>query len=360
MARIIASVLLLVVAAEAVQVTPLQKVLQMMNEMRTKGENEMKGEEVTFTTFASWCQNTANQREKAIAKGELAMSNLAAEIEKLNSDARNLGIEIQKLDGLIDETKIKEENAKHRRSDDHDEYKVDDKNLDTTIDELENGAKLVKRMMASSPGASAASFIQKMPSHAQRVLTSFLESSSEDTLSAPEASEFDSQSGDIVGMMVSLEDKVGEEKQDGWREEMETEQRFALREQTMHDQIEKYTRTRNSKASTKGAKEKGSGEASAALTETTAVRDADAKYLADLKATCAQKTTDFEARQKLRGEELEAIDKAIEIIGGAAVSGAADTHLPSMVQLHDAPALAQLRSNEKQSSQVAAAAFLKF
>jgi len=97
----------------------------------------------------------------------------------------------------------------------------------------------------------------------------------------------------------------------------------------MHDQIEKYTRTRNSKQSTKGAKEKASGEASAALTETTAVRDADAKYLADLKATCAQKTTDFEARQKLRGEELEAIDKAIEIIGGAAVSGAADTHLPT-------------------------------
>jgi len=68
------------IAAESAQVTPIQKVLMMMQEMRAKGEDEMKGEEVTFTSFAGWCKNTAGQREKSIAKGELQMSQLAADI----------------------------------------------------------------------------------------------------------------------------------------------------------------------------------------------------------------------------------------------------------------------------------------
>lgn len=38
--------------------------------------------------------------------------------------------------------------------------------------------------------------------------------------------------------------------------------------------------------------------------------EADKKYLADLTATCEQKATDFESRQQLRAEELEAITKA--------------------------------------------------
>jgi len=355
------------IAAESAQVTPIQKVLMMMQEMRAKGEDEMKGEEVTFTSFAGWCKNTAGQREKSIAKGELQMSQLAADIEKFNSDARNLGNEIQKLDGLIDEDTIKMDNAHHHREDDHDEYETDDKDLGETVESLEEGAKLVKRMMSSAPGASAASLIQKwaatkkVPTHAQRMLTSFLESSASDAemLEAPEAHEFDSQSGGIVNMIVELEDKTGEQKEDNWKEEMDEEHRFAMREQTMNDQIEKHNRSRDSKLSTKGKKEKAAGEAKAELAETTSVRDADKEYLADLKATCAQKTNDFEARQKLRGEELEAIDKAMEIVGDSSVSGSADKHLPAMLQLSKGNALAQLRNSERQPSQSAAAAYLK-
>jgi len=357
----------MVLVAEAAKVTPVQKVIQMMEEMKAKGDAEMKAEEVTFTTFANWCQNTASQREKSIAKGEGAMSQLAADLEKFNSDARNLGKEIQTLDGLIDKAGISKENAHHRREDDHVEYKDTDHEFDETIESLDEGAKLVKRMMASSPGASAASLIQELaskkhwPSHAQRVLTSFLQSGVSDRaeMSAPEAAEFESQSGNIVGMIVGLEDKFGEEKQDNWREEMDEEHKFALREQTLTDTIEKHTRQRNSKASTKKAKEEASGAARADLQETTDVRDADVAYLSDLKATCAQKTADFEARQKLRSEELTAIDEAVAIIGDAAVKGAADTHLPAMTQFQSATALLQLRSGDWQPSQFAAASFLK-
>merc|ERR1711879_818460 len=85
-------------------------------------------------------------------------------------------------------------------------------------------------------------------------------------------------------------------------------------------------------------------------------RDADQKYLDDLVATCEQKATDFESRQQLRTEELEAIAKAIEIISSNAVSGNADKYLPTLVQKQS---LVSLRADAQSQSQSHAAAYLK-
>ena len=58
----------------------------------------------------------------------------------------------------------------------------------------------------------------------------------------------------------------------------------------------------------------------------------DEKYLAELLAQCESKENDFESRAKLRQEELDALQEAIDIIASKSVSGAADKHLPGLVQ----------------------------
>merc|ERR1719439_69289 len=86
--------------------------------------------------------------------------------------------------------------------------------------------------------------------------------------------------------------------------------------------------------------------------------EADTKYLGDLKALCEQKASDFESRQQLRAEEIEAIEKAIEILSSAAVTGNADKHLPSMLQ-RSSVALAQLRSNTHGGEQARVTEYLR-
>jgi hypothetical protein len=85
--------------------------------------------------------------------------------------------------------------------------------------------------------------------------------------------------------------------------------------------IEQATAEKDSKTATKAKKLEAKATASGDLKDTTATKQADEKYLADLAATCEQKAYDFEARQQLRAVELEAINKAIEIIASGAVSG---------------------------------------
>merc|ERR1719162_2783484 len=106
------------------------------------------------------------------------------------------------------------------------------------------------------------------------------------------------------------------------------------------------------KAMTLGKKAEAEGD----VVDTTNTMNADQKYLDDLTASCTQKSSDFENRQQLRAEEIVALKKAIEILAGGAVSGAAGKHLPSMIQ--KAHSLAQLRSGSV-SPQNAVAAYLQ-
>jgi len=328
---------------QGAQVTPMQKVLQMMDEMRTKGEEEKNAEAVTFATFATWCTNTANQRGKAIKKGASAMERLSAEIMKLDADTAELGQDLQGLDTLIDQTTIEKDKAHGMRNVDHKDYEVVDEDLGTSIGDAKAAKKELKRMMSSG---GAASFVQ-------------ISSDTEEDSDEPEAAQFESQSGQITEVVTGLENEFGQEQEGGWKEEAEAAHAWTMLEQTLTDEIEKSNRIRNKKASTKKEKEAASAEATGELAETSKTHEDDVAYLSDLKATCEQKTKDFETRQQLRGDELEAIDKAIEILKGVADS--AEKHLPALAQFGSdaSSALAQLRRSGVKDSQVQAAAYLE-
>merc|ERR1719240_2545431 len=78
----------------------------------------------------------------------------------------------------------------------------------------------------------------------------------------------------------------------------------------------------------------------------------------DLTVECAQKTVDFESRQKLRQEELDAIVQAIDIMSSDAVAGSGAKHLPTLIQ-KGASSLVQLRSTSQSPVQKAVATFLE-
>merc|ERR1719265_913471 len=159
--------------------------------------------------------------------------------------------------------------------------------------------------------------------------------------------------------MEDLKDKLTEEKGDLEEEEMNAEHAHQLEVQAFDYQIKSDEEKRSEKASTKKQMESDSAVAKGDLADTTHMKGEDEKYTADLTTLCEEKSEDFTARQKMRAEELVAIDKAMEIIGGEGVSGAGSKHLPSLVQGRHS-ALAQLRNgNSAQlSNQVVASNFL--
>merc|ERR1719420_2414831 len=205
-----------------------------------------------------------------------------------------------------------------------------------------------------------------VPRNAMRVLDAYLQSGAgtpppPDELavgmmqvSAPEANAYEFQSQGIVDMLSGLEDKFVDKRDQLEKDELEDKHKYEMLMQTLQDTTEKLKKQLGRKAERKTQREEDGAAAKGELKDTTASRDEDQKYLDDVVAGCEQKSSDFEERQKLRAEELEAITKAIEIISGEAVSGSSEKHLPQFVQYSSLA----LRASAMAESQDKVAVFL--
>merc|ERR1719454_2794283 len=89
------------------------------------------------------------------------------------------------------------------------------------------------------------------------------------------------------------------------------------------------------KSQAKAQAQQDAATAKGDLAETKASKAADETYLRDTLAECNQKSKDFESRQVTRAGEIEAIQKAIEIISSPEVSGAGQKHLPGSAFLQE-------------------------
>merc|ERR550514_1120892 len=180
---------------------------------------------------------------------------------------------------------------------------------------------------------------------------------------APEANAYEFQSGGIVDMLTKLKDKFKDELSALEEEELNSKHAYEQVTQELHDSIENANVEIERKKGVKAERQQDKADDEAELADTTADRDADQKYLDDLRAQCAQKTSDFNNRQKLRQEELDAIQQAMDLIGGDSVQGAGEKHLPQLVQTakasEDGAALVQLRSSLASPQQAKVAEFLQ-
>jgi len=147
-----------------------------------------------------------------------------------------------------------------------------------------------------------------------------------------------------------------EEKTALEKEEMNSKHAYDMLMQDLGAQIGQASQDRGEKAEAKAASLQHKSDASGDLEDTSSTMAADKKYLSDMSATCNQKAGDFEGRQELRAQEIEAVEKAIEIMTSGAVSGNADKHLPGLIQK---TAFAQLRATSTSPTQLRAAQYLQ-
>merc|ERR1719191_766440 len=73
-------------SAAAEQVTPIQKVIQMLNDMMAKGKAEKEEEAKRFAEYKTFCKDTAWEKSVAIKTAKSAIDELSADIGKADAD----------------------------------------------------------------------------------------------------------------------------------------------------------------------------------------------------------------------------------------------------------------------------------
>jgi len=365
------ALVMLAAVASAEKATPVQKVIELMNGMLEKGKQEKHDEEVQFAAFKQFCDDTTLNKQKAIADANEQIEILKADIFQYATDAEQLGKEIAQHDEDIATWEGDRKAAENVRAIEKADYDALHKDYSESVDALERAIAVLKKQAYDRKQAAflqVAKELQNLhliPPEAKRALNVFFAQDPEETLavSAPEANAYEFQSQGVVDMLEKLLDEFIAERTTLEKTESESVHAFELLSQDLTNSIEHATQQRTEKAALKAKKLQARADAEGDLQDTTTTRDDDVKYLEDLVATCEQKATDFESRQKLRAEELVAINKAIEIISSGAVAGNSEKHLPQLLQTNNkttnATSLAQLRSDARSPAQHRVAEYLK-
>jgi len=310
-------------------VTPVQKVIAMMNEMKAKGTAEMEKEAKVFKEYMSWCDVMKDEKETAIKEATDMIEKLHAHEMKMHADAEKLGDQVTDLNTEIAAFSGDKKENKEVRTMEHDDYvHVHDEttaNIDATHTAI---AKL------SSASGDIGAFLQEDVRTVPMSSKEFVQSLLEENAAQPQATvkAFEGSSGNILKTMEDMEGDltVSREKQ----ETEESEERFAydMEQDELTHAIEVDDDRATDKTMEKSEKKEEEAHDHGDVVALTKQKSEDEKYLAELLAQCESKENDFESRAKLRQEELDALQEAIDIIASKSVSGAADKHLPGLVQ----------------------------
>jgi len=330
-------------------VTPVQKVVELMSGMLEKGKKEKQDEEVQFAAYKVFCETTSADKQESIKRAEEMIETLKADIEKNTAEADHLTKQVAQHDDDIAVWTGDSKAATKVRDMEHADYDATHTDYSESIEALEQAINVLKdqpkkQAQASFVQLSALSKMSLIPDDAKQVIHSFLSAPEGLEVSAPEAAGYEFQSKGVIEMLDKLLDEFVIERTALEKEEQKRKNAYEMLMQDLTAQIDEATEDRNEKAERKAKKLQAKATAMGDLTDTTSTKEADMKYLDDLVATCEEKATNFESRQQLRAEEIEAVEKAIEIISSKAVSGSSEEHLPALLQM-ERSSLAQLRTD---------------
>jgi len=350
----------LAVSAAGSAITPVQKVIEMMNGMLEKGKKEKHEEQVQFASFKQFCDDTTVEKKRSIEEANGQIDVLKADIEKATATASKLTKEIAEHEEDLSVWGGDIRAATKVRQIEKADYDATHTDYSESVDALERAIAVLKKQSHDRKQASLLQLktLKLIPAGAKKAIDIFLQQDPEEGLavSAPEANAYESQSGGVIEMLEKLLDKFISERTTLEKEEMNSKHAYDMLMQDLKAQIAQSSQDRDEKSEFKAQTLQNKADAKGDLQDTTSTRDADQKYVNDLTATCEQKASDFESRQQLRAEEIEAVEKAIEIISSGAVSGNADKHLPGLLQTS---ALAQLRSDTSSQNQQRVASYLQ-
>merc|ERR1719313_1990216 len=228
--------------ASQAQVTPIQKVLTLMEEMKAKAIAAKQDEEVKFSAFSSWCTNTKKSKSDEIAAGNEKMDMLKATIEKAAVLIAKLTDRILELEEDVGRWKKDQGSATAVRDKEKTDFQATVTDYSESIDAVEGALSVLKKQAFDRKQAAASLMqVQKkalVPAASKKIIRSFLQQDPELAYDAPEANAYEFQSGGVVEMLEKLLDEFSSKKTDLEKEELGAQQSFEQIIQQLSDNIE--------------------------------------------------------------------------------------------------------------------------
>jgi hypothetical protein len=318
---------LVALAAGALQKTagdhPAIKIIALIEKLQAQVKEEGDADTHSYGKFTYWCDETSKKKAKAIKEYEEAITVAQTSIEALTVDIETLEAEVAKLTKEITAEEAARAKAQAARDKANTAYLANKADLEGTIQAC---ADAITALKAAMPGSliQAQTLITNFGGLHQRTDRALAFMQRADPIESETADKFESrQGGDatyttkgsgatemLKKMHVDYEDDLVALN----KAEAEDASLHALADSGMADTINAATASKDTKNTVIGEKGQELSTQQSALQEAKDALLADKTVLDDTKTTCKTRAEEYDYNMKTRAKEVEAMDKAKEII----------------------------------------------
>jgi len=297
----------------ALHANPIRKVVTMLQDMQKSVEQEGEKEKELFEKFMCYCNNGAGALDSAIETGKSQIEQLTSKIEKDTALKSQLEQDVvqHKADREEAEKTIKESTAMREKEAEEfaassGEMKANAEAMSGALAALKKGlsaamlqtgvSQLLKNVVAQSPAVSSAE---------REMLTAFLQNGEEE-----------GGSDQIIGIVEQMKETLEADLKESTAAEEESKAGFATLTESKTKEITAAGQAIEKKTARVGQVAVEAVQAKADLENTEDAVEEDTKFKANLASQCATKQKEWDERQKLRAQELEALSDTIEMLNG--------------------------------------------
>jgi predicted nucleic acid-binding Zn-ribbon protein len=300
--------------------SPVERIVNLLEELKAKTTQEGKVEEQIYNKYACWCEKTSKRKADDIVDGQEEMRSLGQTILKLKGKIATLTAEIEKLSADIKANEEEQEKLTSVRSKENAAWQAESEETKQALAALQEAIKVLTKATTGKTGLlqirqqvtmnAVRNVINKMPSNAAlpakhlNLLSEFL--TAKDGY-AP-------QSATIQGILSDMYTTFSKDLQTATNDE-------ATANHDYEDLMAKIETENNEFKSTRARKQNQKAEAEDRLADTTKAYDdtekqlkADTEFFDATKTACEDKHKEWTERSGLREAELEGINKALELL----------------------------------------------
>jgi len=320
----------LLAAVGATGVSPVAKVIELLDELTGKVKGDLAAEETMMEEYTKYCDSESNEKEDAITSHKRTIGDLEAEIADASARISELGTEVEDLAGKISGAESELAEATKLRDEEKAAFAASESELVDTVDSLERALVVLKRGQSflqardqdtmNKLTMSLSKIIEAnwVNSKDKATVQALLQSSSgdEDLSLQPQAkvSGYQSQGSGILDTISDMKEKAESTLSDARAAEMKAGHEYAMLKQNLEMQISTMKKRMSEATTEKSGLEDAKASAEEELASTKTTLADDEKYLEELKQSCSAKANEWATRQKDAAGELAAIAKAKEVL----------------------------------------------
>jgi len=322
-------------------VTPIDKVINLIDNMKKEVEKDGAAEAKAYGKYACFCKSTTATKSTSVKDGNDKIDSLSADIADKTQSQKSDSTELSERKVKQETLSTKLDATNTRCASDKAEYETEAADLSKAISSLKNAKK---SMVDSKPKAALlqtsmkedlletlamAEALNMIATPKRQAVTAMIQGQSSVDPSDPE---YEFHGNDIIDLLTSLHKDFTDEKKTldtewGKTKKACDELKASLKKDMGSNSDSVTALTKNI---AKLAKEIAGHRED--LVESEATMKDDEVYLKDLTAQCEARANDFDQRSSMRNDEVTALATALKILRGDGKSAADKVNVRALLQ----------------------------